>query len=47
MKSSKLKTEPLAENFDICPYCGASNPAGGRICMRCGEEIEEGDQELY
>jgi tRNA(Ile2) C34 agmatinyltransferase TiaS len=34
------------ENFDVCPYCGATIEAGAKKCSKCGEEIEEGDQEL-
>ncbi|MFH1511457.1 MAG: zinc-ribbon domain-containing protein [Candidatus Woesearchaeota archaeon] len=42
-----MTDDTLAENFDICPYCGAANPPGARKCYKCGEDIEEGDTELY
>jgi ribosomal protein L40E len=41
------RDDELAEDFDICPYCGTTNPTGAKRCKKCSEEIEEGDTELY
>ncbi|MFH0978902.1 MAG: zinc-ribbon domain-containing protein [Candidatus Woesearchaeota archaeon] len=39
--------EPLQEDFELCPYCGAENKPSATKCKKCGEEIVDGDQELY
>lgn len=43
----KGRDEFIDENINVCPYCGAPNKLGAKQCSNCGENIEEGDQELY